>query len=71
MSFPADVREKALVACARRRCLCHEFKGLKIELHHIVQKAEGGEDTFENCIPLCLVPSGMWLELGVARSPVT
>jgi hypothetical protein len=24
-----------------------------MELHHIVQKAEGGEDTFENCIPLC------------------
>lgn len=24
-----------------------------MELHHIRQKADGGEDTFENCIPLC------------------
>lgn len=24
-----------------------------MELHHIKQKADGGEDTFENCIPLC------------------
>lgn len=26
---------------------------MKIELHHIKQQSEGGEDTFENCIPLC------------------
>jgi hypothetical protein len=25
-----------------------------MELHHIIQRAEDGEDTFENCIPLCL-----------------
>ena len=25
-----------------------------MQLHHIVQGAEGGEDTMENCIPLCL-----------------
>lgn len=24
-----------------------------MELHHIVQEAEGGEDKFENCVPLC------------------
>jgi HNH endonuclease len=53
MSFPADVKEKALVACARRCCLCRNFVGLKIELHHIVQEAEDGEGTFDNCIPLC------------------
>jgi hypothetical protein len=28
--------------------------GFKIELHHIIQKAEGGEDSYENCIALCL-----------------
>ncbi len=53
MSFPADVKERALIACARRCCLCEEHKALKIELHHIVQKSEGGQDTFDNCIPLC------------------
>jgi HNH endonuclease len=50
MSF----KEDALVACGRRCCLCHKFCGLKIELHHIDQKAEGGLDTYDNCIPLCL-----------------
>lgn len=53
MSFPEKVKEKALIACGRGCCLCHKIKGLKIELHHIVQKSEGGQDTFDNCIPLC------------------
>lgn len=53
MGFPSDIQEKALVACARRCCICHKFCSFKIELHHIVQKADGGEDTFDNCIPLC------------------
>lgn len=29
------------------------FCGLKIEIHHIKPKAEGGPDTLENAIPLC------------------
>jgi hypothetical protein len=50
MAFPAEVAERALLACARYCSLCHKFCGNKIETHHIVP--EGG-DTFENCIPLC------------------
>jgi hypothetical protein len=42
-----------MVACERRCCLCNEFKGTKIECHHIVPEAKGGLNTFENCIPLC------------------
>lgn len=53
MSFPPSVKEKALVASQRSCCICHKFCGLKIELHHIELKGEGGTDTFENCIPLC------------------
>ena len=53
MSFPTKVKENALVACGRHCCICHKFCGTKIELHHIHPKANGGEDTFENCIPLC------------------
>jgi hypothetical protein len=33
--------------------LCHRYCGLKMELHHIVQRADGGEDSHDNCIPLC------------------
>jgi HNH endonuclease len=54
MGFPAQVRDDALVACGRHCCICHEFCGIKMELHHIIQRAEDGEDTLENCIPLCL-----------------
>jgi len=54
MGFPKDIAEKSLIACARYCCICHKFCSFKIELHHIVQKAKGGDDTFDNCIPLCL-----------------
>lgn len=53
MAFPKEVQIEALVACGRCCCLCHKFCGTKMELHHIIQKADGGEDSFENCIPLC------------------
>ena len=53
MSFPKDVKERAAVACNRSCCICHQFKGLKLEFHHIKQEADGGENTFDNCIPLC------------------
>ena len=53
MGFPQSVSDAALAACGRRCCICHKFCGTKIELHHIIQVADGGEDTLENCIPLC------------------
>lgn len=53
MPFPRDVREQALVAAARHCCVCHRFKGLKIEVHHIVQEASGGPNTFDNAVVLC------------------
>lgn len=53
MSFPQYVSDAAMTACGRCCCICHKFCGTKIELHHIKQAAYGGEDTFENCIPLC------------------
>lgn len=53
MSFPKEVKRQALIACRRYCVLCGRFCGIKIELHHIKQRAHGGKDTFENCIPLC------------------
>jgi hypothetical protein len=53
MGWPHEVSERALLYCGRHCCVCHKFCGVKIELHHIVPKSEGGEDTFDNCIPLC------------------
>lgn len=54
MGFSEKVQAEALVACGRCCCICHKFCGTKIALHHIKQKAYGGDDSFDNCIPLCL-----------------
>lgn len=53
MGFPTSVADEVLVRCGRHCCLCGKFVGQKIELHHIKQVADGGEDTVDNCIPLC------------------
>jgi hypothetical protein len=53
MSFPPDVVERLLVACHRHCCLCHKFAGNKMEIHHIIPRSKGGEDSEENGIPLC------------------
>ena len=53
MPFPQDVKENVLVACKRCCTLCHKFCGTKIEVHHIKQEADGGNNTFENAIALC------------------
>lgn len=54
MGFPENVKLRALIACRRQCVLCGKFCGTHMELHHIKQHADGGGDTFENCIPLCL-----------------
>ncbi|MFA7420741.1 MAG: HNH endonuclease [Melioribacteraceae bacterium] len=53
MSFSKEISEMALLLSGRCCCICHKFCGNKIELHHIIPESEGGQDTFENCIPLC------------------
>lgn len=54
MGFSPAIKQNALVASARHCCVCHRYKGLKIEVHHIEQEANGGGNTFENAIALCL-----------------
>lgn len=53
MGFPNHVRTNVLTKCKRHCCLCGQYVGTNIELHHIKQKSDGGDDTEENCIPLC------------------
>jgi hypothetical protein len=54
MSFPPSVREDALVKSSRRCCVCREFAGRASNVHHIEQEADGGSNTIENAIVLCL-----------------
>lgn len=53
MGFSSVVVEDALVASARCCCICHKFCGTRIETHHLKSIHKGGDDGFENCIPLC------------------
>ncbi|SUY48151.1 HNH endonuclease [Clostridium putrefaciens] len=53
MGFPKSIQDTVLVKCKRHCCLCGRNVGINIELHHIRQKADGGDDSEDNCIPLC------------------
>lgn len=54
MPFPSDIREEALVRSHRRCCVCHTFAGRSVNVHHIKQESEGGENILDNAIVLCL-----------------
>jgi hypothetical protein len=53
LAFTDLVVREALVRSGRCCCICHRFCGTKIELHHIIPIEQGGDDSFENCIPVC------------------
>ncbi len=53
MGFSNTIKEDILVKSARHCCVCRQHAGRNVEVHHIIPKGEGGEDTFENAIPLC------------------
>lgn len=53
MGFSQQVRDAVLVASARHCSVCRRYVGVKIEVHHIVPRSRGGDDTFENAIALC------------------
>ena len=38
---------------ARHCAACRRFKGVSVEVHHLIPKRDGGEDTLENAIVLC------------------
>ena len=53
MAFDPKEAEKLLAHCHRRCCVCHRFCGSKVELDHMLPKADGGPDDINNAIPLC------------------
>ena len=53
MPFTRAVREQALIAAARHCCVCRRYKGIKLEVHHLLPEADGGTNTIENAIVLC------------------
>lgn len=50
MTFDRNEVVDLLVKCHRRCCICHRFCGSKMEIDHIIQKADGGSDEISNGI---------------------
>jgi hypothetical protein len=53
MAFKRSEANDLMVRCHRRCCICHRFCGVKMELHHIEQRAYTNDDSIENAIPVC------------------
>ncbi len=53
MGFAAETKKRALIASARHCCVCHRYKGVRVEVHHIIPQSKGGTDEFDNAIVLC------------------
>lgn len=53
MAFSNELRERLLLWCDRRCCLCKRTCDVFIELHHIVPQSAGGSDDEDNAMPLC------------------
>lgn len=53
MGFSRKIIEECMVKSARHCCVCHRYKGVKLEVHHIKPKEQGGQDTIDNAITLC------------------
>tara|TARA_B100001248_G_scaffold165189_1_gene124914 strand:- start:7004 stop:8614 length:1611 start_codon:yes stop_codon:yes gene_type:complete len=53
MGFSESVKIECLIKCARHCCSCHRYCGVGVEVHHLIPQAAGGNDDFDNAIPLC------------------
>ena len=49
-----ETNKKQVLLQSKRHCaLCERHKGVKIEIHHIHPRNQGGSDDLDNLIPLC------------------
>ncbi len=54
MAIPDDTVAEVLSKSARHCCVCRNFLPLKIQVHHIIEKNDGGTDYIDNLIPICI-----------------
>jgi len=54
MAFPSTIKEEALVRSRRCCCVCHEFAGVFVNVHHIIPESQNGPCDLDNAIVLCL-----------------
>ncbi|SHI03967.1 HNH endonuclease [Clostridium collagenovorans DSM 3089] len=54
MAIPDNIVAEVLSKSARHCCVCRNFLPLKIQVHHIIEKNDGGTDDIDNLIPICI-----------------
>ncbi len=54
MSVPDRLAAEVLAKCARHCCICRRYRPLHLQVHHIVERANGGTDDLDNLIPICV-----------------
>lgn len=45
--------DRMMVKCGRRCCICRRFRPTKLQVHHIVERSEGGSNDEDNLIVTC------------------
>jgi hypothetical protein len=48
-----EVIDRMMVRCGRRCCICRRFRPTKLQVHHIVERSQGGSDDEDNLIVPC------------------
>lgn len=49
----AEVIDRMMVRCGRRCCICRRFRPTKLQVHHIIERGQGGTDDEDNLIVTC------------------
>ena len=53
VEIPQELVDRMMVKCARRCCICRRFRPTKLQVHHIVERNQGGTDEEDNLIVVC------------------
>jgi hypothetical protein len=53
-NIPPDLIDKMMVKCARRCCICRRFRPTKLQVHHIIERNQGGTNDEDNLIVTCM-----------------
>ncbi len=54
MAFSDKIKNEAIWRSKRSCCVCKEFVGRSVQVHHIIPEGQGGADEIDNAIVLCL-----------------
>jgi hypothetical protein len=54
MTVPFESAAEVLALCARHCCICRRFRPTQLQVHHILERNEGGDDSIGNLIAICV-----------------